>query len=129
MFAKRNRFHGNVALRWVYAGGQQARGRHMAIRVRHQSDQASRVAVVVSRKVSKSAVVRNRIRRRLYETIRTELLEESAGLAIVVTVYDEALREMPIAELIEETGYLLSKARTMRPHSQGHAIVKRRERE
>ena len=128
MLAKRNRFHGNVALRWVYAGGQQARGRHMAIRVRHQSDQTSRVAVVVSRKVSKRAVVRNRIRRRIYEIIRTELLAESAGLAIVITAYDEALRTLPQAELREEIEYLLSKARSIHPRQEGHAIVKRRER-
>ncbi len=125
MFAKRNRFHGTAALRWVYTGGQQARGRHMAIRVRPHSDQATRVAVVVSRKVSKSAVVRNRIRRRLYEVIRTRLVSEATGLAIVVTVYDETLQAIPAEELYRETEYLLSKARTMSTHPRGRAIVKR----
>lgn len=129
MLAKRNRFHGNVALRWVYTGGQQARGRHMSIRVRQQNGQASRVAVVVSRKVSKLAVVRNRIRRRIYEIIRTELLAESAGLAIVITVYDEATKTLLQAELQREIEFLLLKARAIGPHPQGHAIVKRRERE
>ncbi len=125
MFAKRNRFHGTAALRWVYRGGQQVRGRHMAIRVRSQQNQATRVAVVVSRKVSKSAVVRNRIRRRLYEVIRTKLGAESAGLAIVVTVYDEALQAIPADTLYKETEYLLSKARTMNLQPREHAIVKR----
>lgn len=125
MFAKRNRFHGTAALRWVYKGGQQARGRHMAIRVRPQDNQVTRVAVVVSRKVSKSAVVRNRIRRRLYEVVRTRLTTEAAGLAIVITVYDETLGVIPVQELYKETEYLLSKARTMSTHPEGHAIVKR----
>ncbi len=125
MFAKRNRFHGTAALRWVYKGGQQARGRHMAIRVRTQQNQATRVAVVVSRKVSKSAVVRNRIRRRLYEVIRTRLITESAGLAIVITVYDEALQTVAANELYKEVEYLLSKARTMSLQPRERAIVKR----
>ena len=125
MFAKRNRFHGTAALRWVYKGGQQARGRHMAIRVRSQGDQATRVAVVVSRKVSKSAVVRNRIRRRLYEVIRTRLIAQSTGLAIVVTAYDEALQALAADDLYKETEYLLSKARTMSQQPRERAIVKR----
>jgi ribonuclease P protein component len=125
MFATRNRFHGTAALRWVYKGGQQARGRYMAIRVRSQRNQEVRVAVVVSRKVSKSAVVRNRIRRRLYEVIRTKLSTEATGLAIVVTVYDEVLKTLPIEELRRETERLLLKARAMSNHPSERAIVKR----
>ena len=124
MFAKRYRFHGTAALCWIYKGGQQARGRHMAIRVRSQQNQATRVAVVVSRKVSKSAVVRNRIRRRVYEVIRTRLSQESINLAIVVTAYDEALKSMPSEDLYQEMKYLLSKAHAMNQPPHGHAIVK-----
>lgn len=125
MLAKRNRFHGAAALRWVYKGGQQARGRHMAIRVRPQQGSASRVAVVVSRKVSKSAVVRNRIRRRIYEIMRTSLVTQSAGLAVVITVYDESLRTIAVDDIYKEVEYLLSKARTMSVQPREHAIVKR----
>ena len=125
MIAKRNRFHGTTALRWIYKGGHQARGRHIAIRVRPQDDPTPRIAVVVSRKVSKSAVVRNRIRRRLFELFRTRLMAESAGLGIIVTVYDESLQMLPMDELYKETEYLLSKARVMSTPREGRAIVKR----
>jgi ribonuclease P protein component len=57
-----------------------------------------RVAVVVSKKVAKSAPSRNRIRRRLYEAIRlndTKLTNQD----IVVTIFDERFLEMPSIDL------------------------------
>jgi ribonuclease P protein component len=46
-----------------------------------------RFAVVVSKKIYKSAVRRNRIRRRIYECIRRELpnLSNAGDLAVIVT--------------------------------------------
>lgn len=41
------------------------------------------MAVVVSKKISKSAVVRNRIRRRFYEAVRTNRILDSSKLDIV----------------------------------------------
>ncbi len=67
-----------------------------------------RVAVVVSRKVSKSAVVRNRIRRRIYELVR-----QSDGIApgtdLVFTVFDERLGELSATKLQSVVGDLLAK--------------------
>jgi ribonuclease P protein component len=53
--------------------------------------------VVVSRKVSKSAVVRNRIRRRIYECVRN--FEPLAVYDLVFIVYDEQVATMPAVEL------------------------------
>lgn len=50
---------------------------------------AYRCAVVVSKKVSKSAVVRNRIRRRIYEQIRLHSQMVPADTDIVVTIYSD----------------------------------------
>jgi ribonuclease P protein component len=51
----------------------------------------SRVAIVVSKKVSKSAVVRNRIRRRIYESIRLSGLVDNGTFDMVVIVHNPAL--------------------------------------
>ena len=64
-----------------------------------------RVAVVVSRKVSKSAVVRNRIRRRLYAAVR--ILQDDIGRPhdIVLSVFDvKLLEESPkqLARLVKK---------------------------
>lgn len=45
----------------------------------------SRFSVVVPKKVSKSAVVRNRARRRVYEIIRINITKMSTGYTIIVT--------------------------------------------
>jgi ribonuclease P protein component len=55
-----------------------------------------RVAVVVSRKVHKSAVTRNRIRRRLYAAIRDLQDQINDPFDIVLTVFsDSILDETP----------------------------------
>lgn len=74
MLQFRHRFHGHGSLRFVYTHGKAVRSSLMVIRVsRNPRRKHSRFAVVVSKKVMKSAVRRNRIRRRVYEIIRQEL--------------------------------------------------------
>lgn len=57
------------------------------------------MAVVVSKKVNKSAPVRNRIRRRLYELVRVEAADKLSNLDIVITVFDEGVAKIPAPEL------------------------------
>ena len=59
------------SLRVVYKYGQTARSQQLTMRYHlHEKRQTYRCAVVVSKKVEKSAVARNRIRRRIFEVIR-----------------------------------------------------------
>lgn len=55
--------------------------------------------MVVSKKVHKSAVVRNRIRRRIYEQIRLGADQITEPYDIVVTVFHDTVADMPAAEL------------------------------
>jgi ribonuclease P protein component len=59
----------------------------------------SRFAVVVSKKVHKSAVGRNRIRRRVYEVIRYELPKFTASHDVAVMVFSSELISLPADEL------------------------------
>jgi ribonuclease P protein component len=89
MLAKKHRFHGYNSLRAVYQKGQAARVAGITMRVLPNPRRSTyRAAVVVSKKVHKSAVVRNRIRRRVYEQLRL-LVPESCRADIVVLVYTE----------------------------------------
>lgn len=54
---------------------------------------------MVSKKVSKSAPERNRIRRRLYELVRVEIAEKLPNLDIVISVFDAEVAKMPALEL------------------------------
>jgi ribonuclease P protein component len=58
-----------------------------------------RAAVVVSRKVSKSAVARNRMRRRLYASVRGLSGRFTGAHDIVITVFNDGVLEAPSAEL------------------------------
>lgn len=62
---------------------------------------AYRVAIVVSKKVAKSAPHRNRIRRRLYEVIRLLAPKYLTNRDVVVTVFDDKFLSMPHDEMYE----------------------------
>lgn len=111
MFAKAHRFHGYGSLKAVYGRGKTVRG--TAISLKYSNRDASkpyRVAVVVSRKVSKSAVVRNRIRRRVYDQIRQMAPAFPDGFDLVFTVYSDQLATMESAKLAQSIQELLKKA-------------------
>lgn len=66
--------------------------------------------MVVSKKVSKSAVVRNRIRRRLYEIIRQMDPSIPNGLDLVVIVFSEDVASEPYEQLQTNLTSLVQKA-------------------
>ena len=112
MLKKLYRFHGYGSVRQVYSKGQSVRGGVISLKVAQRDpNKPYRVAVVVSKKVNKSAVVRNRIRRRVYEAVRTAPTQPASGTDLVLTVFSEQVAEMP-AEKLRATVYdLLSKAK------------------
>lgn len=95
-----HRFQGHGSLRFVYQKGKTIRGPFCSFKyIRNNRRDRYRMAVVVSRKVHKSAVVRNRIRRRIYEIIRTEASRINAPYDIVCIVYSDQLATLPAEQL------------------------------
>jgi ribonuclease P protein component len=100
MISRAHRFHGYNSLRYVYRQGRVSRGPAFAVKAAdNPKRKVYRVAVVVSRKVSKSAVVRNRIRRRLYEISRDLGQNITQPYDIVITVFHDTVLEVPHKEL------------------------------
>ena len=66
MLNRRYRFHSRGGVRYVYQKGKTIRKPKASLVFAENSRGFTRVAVVVSKKVMKSAVGRNRIRRRIY---------------------------------------------------------------
>ena len=98
MIARGHRFHGYGSLRYVYQNGKTVRGPLTALKfVANPRRSDYRLAVVVSKKVNKSAVVRNRIRRRLYEAFRRQ--EIKTPVDMVLTVFHEQVATLPAEEL------------------------------
>jgi ribonuclease P protein component len=99
MISRLNRFHGYGSLRYVYQHGQTVRGPLCALKyVLNDRRKNYRLAVVVSKKVHKSAVIRNRIRRRLYEAVRL-MAADIPAYDMVLTVFHEQVATMPADEL------------------------------
>lgn len=100
MISIAHRFHGHGSLRYVYQHGQTARSPLMTLKyIQNGRRTQYRAAVVVSKKVSKSAVKRNRIRRRLYEQIRTYESQISKPYDLVITVFHEQIAILPAEDL------------------------------
>lgn len=111
MLARINRFHGYNALNFAHKQGQVVRGPAMSLKyVLNQRRHAYRVAVVVSKKVSKSAVTRNRIRRRVYEAVRTQATAIHKPYDLVFMVYDEKVATVDAGQLQKNVSDLLRKS-------------------
>jgi ribonuclease P protein component len=127
MISYANRFHGRAVLRRLQTRSQSVRGQALALKYAPSTRDSYRLAVVVSRRVSKSAVVRNRIRRRLYECVRHLSGTLQAPYDLVLLVYDERLAELPPAKLQAEVTKLFKKAKLTAVDRPRHGIVEAKE--
>lgn len=108
MLAFKYRFHGHGSLRYVYTHGESVRSRILTLKhSRHPKRKNPRISVVVSKKVHKGAVGRNRIRRRLYEIIRHEMDRFYENQDLVLIVFSSEVLTMPHDELKETVHQLL----------------------
>lgn len=100
MLSYDNRFHGHGSLRYALTKGQSYRSSLFTLKTTsNRFRKKSRVAVVVSKKVCKTATGRNRIRRRIYEIIRHELSAIEGVHDIVLIVATADARSMSTLEL------------------------------
>ena len=124
MISRKHRFHGRASIQRLYKNSNMVRSGSLSLRYapNPRRDQY-RLAVVVSRKVSKSAVVRNRIRRRIYENVR--ILSESFTLPhdLLIVVYEDTIATTPVDDVYREVEKLLKKAKLTAPGTSGRAIV------
>lgn len=114
MVSKDHRFQGASSLKFVHARGTVTRGPQFSVKsIVNNRRQTYRVAIVVSKKVSKSAVVRNRIRRRLYELVRKYETEITQPFDILVLVYSEAIATVATPKLEQQLLAQLKKAKIL----------------
>jgi len=106
-----NRFHGHGSLRYLYQNGEAFRSRLITLKIiKNVHRKNSRIAVVVSKKVLKSAVGRNRIRRRVYEYIRLQLPNFKDVFDIVIIVTSSDLMTLPYDEIVLQISQILEQA-------------------
>jgi len=94
VLTRSHRFIGRDAVKPVLRSGKKLRGDGFSLRYMPVTTSRSRFAVVVSKKVDKRAVVRNRIRRRVY-SVCEEYLDRQPPLDVAFIVYDKTLADIP----------------------------------
>lgn len=100
MLGAKYRFHGYGSLKFVYSKGRTVRTRFLSLKYcPNTRREDSRLAVVVSKKVTKKAPVRNRMRRRLYEAVRQQWPMIKPSHDLVITVFDERVATIPSEEI------------------------------
>ena len=111
MLSKRFRFHSRGGVKWVYQHGKTVRAQQMSLVFAPNSKGFTRMAVVVSKKVEKTAVRRNRIRRRVYEVLRRnfDLIPEKTDYIFVI--YSKEIGRIPFRELEEMVGKLVNESK------------------
>jgi ribonuclease P protein component len=127
MISRQHRFHGYNSLSFVYRKGQAVRNQHISLKYVLNSRRSSyRAAIIVSRKVQKSATARNLIRRRLYEIIRSYEADINGPYDLIVTVFSEQIADWPDVQLRGQITELLERAGIVggQPKTAAHVIVK-----
>ena len=99
MLSSRYRFHSRGGVRHTYQKGKTIRTPTLSLVFAPNTKHHQRFGVVVSKKVLKSAVGRNRIRRRVYEAIRLELPEFTTHMDCIFVVFNKSISTMPFRDL------------------------------
>ena len=99
MLSHKYRFHSRGGVRYVHQKGKTVRTPLMALIYTPNLRHYRRFGVVISKKVLKSAVGRNRIRRRVYEALRLELTGFNYCIDCLFIVHSKSILDMPFLEL------------------------------
>jgi len=89
MLPTENRLKKSRDIAKVYKKGVYGGAGVLSVKAAKTGKPESRLVVIVAKKISKKAVVRNRIRRRLVEYLRTQWGTVAPGYDIVVTAHQD----------------------------------------
>lgn len=99
MLASKYRFHSRGGVKYTYQKGKTIRTPKFSLVFTPNQRGKQRFAVVISKKVIKSAVGRNRVRRRIYEAIRLNLTEIPESYDYIFIVFSKDLKTMDFTEI------------------------------
>lgn len=119
MLSQKYRFHGHGSLRYLYRNGQTVRNRALLLKYCENKHRAnSRVAVVVGKKIAKSAVKRNRMRRRIFEVVRRHWDHIPEHYDFSLTIFTAEFLTMSAEEVEHNVVSLLKQAHLYKADSQ-----------
>lgn len=95
----------------VFLKGKTSRGDFLNIKIVENNTDISRFGFVVSVKISKKSVLRNKIKRRLRECARLNLVKIKPGFDIVIIAIKKDIINQSFDDICEETITLLKKSK------------------
>ncbi len=120
MIKQQNRFKGQAGIIQANRYGQSVRSSDITIRYLDKHNQTpSKFAVVVSKKVARLAVTRNRIRRKVFNVLEGLMPRIPNGYLFVISVYDEGIKSAKQKDLEEKIKELLKKQELYSNHRLG----------
>jgi ribonuclease P protein component len=121
---KVNRLKNRHEFQTLFREGNRLKSSHLTLRaLRLQTPSgiitgATRIGISISTKVSKRAVIRNRIKRQIRAAFRSLLPQIAPGWSLVVVVQPEAvLSKCDYQQFLQELKQLLAKAEVINGHS------------
>ena len=111
MLNRKYRFHSRGGVRYVYQKGKTVRKPQASLVFAENTKGFTRVGVVVSKKVMKSAVGRNRIRRRVYEVVRNNFDLLPGKTDYIFVIFNKSILDMPLSELEKLLGELVEESK------------------
>lgn len=109
MLARSHRLRKSSDILHVYKKGGRAYSQYFLAHSLRTGRPETRLAVIISKKVDKRAVVRNRNRRRVSEILRAELTRIKPGFDILITIKLD-IRELSSTELKRELVGVMQKS-------------------
>jgi ribonuclease P protein component len=109
MLPSQNRLKKSYEIAKVYKKGVYGGAGVLSVKAAKTSKPNSRVVVIVAKKISKKAVIRNRIRRRVVEFLRTRWGTVTPGYDIVITAHQD-ISALPATDLETATIKALKRA-------------------
>ena len=111
MLNSRFRFHSRGGVNYVYRHGTTIRGHDATLIFCPNTRHYQRFAVVISKKVCKTAVGRNRIRRRFYEALRLYKMQNhyNAKIDHIFIIYNRDFLTRPFSEVQKTVNNLLKR--------------------
>lgn len=97
-------------MRYTYQNGKTIRGSKISLVFADNSRNKQRYAVVVSKKILKSAVGRNRIRRRVYEALRHELPKIQKPVDCIFIINSKEMLDLDFKDIQKTIRDLLKEA-------------------
>lgn len=108
MLPQENRLKKKKEFEAVFKGGRTLKGKSVFLRYLVNGTDKTKIGFVVSKKISKLAVERNKVKRRMREIVRFNKKNVRDGLSIIIIALPR-IKEMKYEEIREDLGNLLNK--------------------